>query len=131
MLTTTNPTVAEQARLCELADQKEAEKRQFLAIQRSSINYTLMTHGIARENGHLRPAAEALMLDVVDQPESAQLRLLCELYAMVARGDSVASIGGAFVEFVRGNVLGAAENAWQAREDGEGGRVFIPGVRHG
>lgn len=125
MLTTTNPmTAADQAR-------QVAERRTWLACQRHTIEHALLTDGTAAEDAHVRRAAEALMLDVVDQPESAQLRLLCELYAMVARGDSVASIGGAFVEFVRGNVLLAAEKAWQANEDGEDGRVFIPGVRHG
>lgn len=132
MFTTTNPTVAEQARLCELADQQEAEKRKFLATERGAIKLALLTYGTAREGKVTVPASASLMSDVVLGSSDAPLqKLLDEIYAMVAREDSPAAIGGAVTEFVRRTILLAAEKAWQANEDGEGGRVFIPGVRHG
>jgi len=128
----TNIYPSEQVRLCELADQKEAEKRQFLATETGAIKHALLTYGTAREGKVTVPASASLMADVVLGSSDAPLqKLLDEIYAMVAREDSPAAIGGAVAEFVRRTILLAAEKAWQAHEDGEDGRVFIPGVRHG
>lgn len=122
---------AEQARLCELAEQKEAESRQFLAFERAAIRLALATQGVAELGRCRRAAAESLMLDVVDQPDSPLLRRLCDLYAMAARGEPLPAIGYVFHRLVTEGVHLAAEKNWQAKEDGAELRRFIPGVRDG
>lgn len=109
-----------------------SERRQFIACQRHTIEHALLTDGTAAEDAHVRRAAEALMIDVVMAPDGTFLqRLLCELYRMAAAGEPEGCIGAAFMEFVRGNVRLAAEINWQAAQDGEGGKVFAGGRRHG
>lgn len=125
MLTLTPPAAAD-------APLRISERRQFIACQRHTIEHALLTDGTAAEGAHIRRAAEALMVDVVMAPDDTPLqRLLCELYRMAVVGEPEGCIGAAFVEFVRGNVRLAAEINWQAAQDGEGGRVFAGGRRHG
>lgn len=141
MLTTTNPTAwhvepdASGFRIeMDPADPvlRISERRQFIACQRHAIEHALLTDGTAAEGEHIRRAAEALMIDVVMAPDGTPLlRLLCELYRMVAAGEPEGCIGAAVVEFVRGNVRLAAEINWQAAQDGEGGKAFAGGRRYG